>query len=194
MKTDGENLIAAIIEAAPEIVSDSKPRLLIEDADPDRTVDGLIEVLANAGGLFERGVAVRVAPDPQGLWCAHEITPNVLVTVAHRACRPYRKKRGRDGATEEVNARLPLNIAKAYCELHGERRLVPLNGIASAPLLRDGGSICSTSGYDRTTGIGWRASQIFVGPFPRTRPDATPSAPCTACANGLPLSALQMQR
>lgn len=153
MKSDGEDKIASIIEAAAEAPSGAKPRLLVEDADPDRTIDALTEILANTGGLYERGVAVRLSQDQSGAWTAHELTPNVLVMMTHKVCRPTRRKPNKDGGFQEVSARLPLNVAKAYCELHGERRLRTLYGIASAPLLRAGGAFCTTPGFDGTTGI-----------------------------------------
>lgn len=153
MKIDAEDHIASIIEAATEVPAGGKPRLLIEDADPDRTIDAMIDILANSGDLFERGVAVRLARDQHGVSVAHELTPHVLVTKVHKVCRPYRYKSGKVGQGSEVDARLPQNVARAYCELHGERRLPPLNGIASAPLLRAGGEICSASGYDKATGM-----------------------------------------
>ena len=149
----GGDMIASSIEAGPAACGDSKPRLLIETADPDRTVDGLIEILTRVDALFERGVVVRTSRDQHGFHIAHEVTPTVLVTIAHRACRPYRRRRSNGGDMQEVDTRLPLDTAKAYCELHGERRLPTLNGIASTPLLRAGGAICSQAGFDKATGI-----------------------------------------
>ena len=40
-----------------------------------------------------------------------------------------------------------------YLEWWGEWQLSPLNGIASAPLLQDDGTINSTEGYDPASGM-----------------------------------------
>ena len=68
-------------------------------------------------------------------------------------CRPYVLKEGRDGTVAEVDARLPRPLAVMYLDWRGEWQLPPLNGIASAPLLQDDGTINSTQGYDLATGM-----------------------------------------
>jgi len=62
-------------------------------------------------------------------------------------------KSNQDGTVLEVNARLPRSLAVMYLDWRGEWRLPPLNGIASAPLLQENGTIYSTQGYDLTTGM-----------------------------------------
>ena len=52
-----------------------------------------------------------------------------------------------------MDARLPRSLAVMYLDWRGEWRLPPLNGIASAPLLRDDGTINGTQGYDPATGM-----------------------------------------
>lgn len=160
---DRLNPILAAIDAAEEIVdpatpreSMNKPRLLIENADPDRTVASLRDILSTAGGLYDRGVPVRLARDQiQGGTVAQVMTPEVLVMTAHSICRPYTRKAKPDGSIEEKNARLPRNLAVTYLEWRGEWNLPPLNGIASAPMLTDDGTIHSAEGYDPATGM-WR--------------------------------------
>jgi hypothetical protein len=67
-----------------------KPRLLIEDCNPDRTVAALRDVLAGVGVLYDRGVPVRLAYDQlQRGVVAQVISPDALVLIAHRVCRPY---------------------------------------------------------------------------------------------------------
>ena len=84
---------------------------------------------------------------------AQVMTPDALVLMAHTICRPYVLKARQDGTVAEVNARLPRSLAVMYLDWRGEWRLPPLNGIASAPLLQDDGTINSTQGYDLTTGM-----------------------------------------
>ena len=133
-----------------------KPRLLVENCSPDRTVSALRDILSDAGSLYDRGVPVRLAFDQiQGGTVAQEMTPDALVLMAHTVCRPYELKEQKDGTVIEANARLSRTFAVMYLDWRGEWRLPPLNGIASAPLLEDDGAIHSAHGYDRASGM-WR--------------------------------------
>ena len=82
-----ENLIAAAIQEAEEIfdpvfVEPGKPRLLVENCDPDRTIAALRDVLAGAGKLFDRGVPVRLTFDQiQHGPVAQLMTPDGLVLM-----------------------------------------------------------------------------------------------------------------
>jgi hypothetical protein len=150
-------LIAGAEEAPDSTVADSepqKPRLLIEDCNPDRTVAGLRDILACSGQLYDRGVPVRLAFDQmQGGTTAQIVTPDGIILMAHAVCRPYSIKAKSDGNISETDARMPRSLAAMYIEWRGEWRLPPLNGIASAPLLGDDGSIRTLEGYDPASGI-----------------------------------------
>ena len=127
---------------------------MVENCNPDQTVAALRDLLAGAGGLYDRGVPVRLAFDQiQRGTVAQIMTPDALVLMAHTICRPYVLKARKDGTIAEVDARLPRSLAVMYLDWRGEWRLPPLNGIASAPLLQDDGTINSTQGYDLTTGM-----------------------------------------
>ena len=71
-----------------------KPRLLVEPCDPDRTVSALRDIIAKAGTLYDRGVPVRLVHDKtlRGT-VAHQMTPDALVLMAHRICRPRKVTR-----------------------------------------------------------------------------------------------------
>jgi hypothetical protein len=161
MTTATENLIADAIKGAEEIrgplVAEApaqKPRLLIEDCNPDRTVAALRDILAAAGGLYDRGVPVRLVFDQiQRGTVAQVMTPDGLVLMAHGVCRPYVLKAKRDGTVSEANARLPRSFAVMYLDWRGEWRLSPLNGIASAPLMQEDGTINTTEGHDPPSGM-----------------------------------------
>jgi len=158
-----ENLVAAAIDGAEDVYDrvvdyrpSDKPRLLIENCDPDHTVAALRNIFSHTGRLFDRGVPVRLAYDQiQGGTVAQVMTPDALVLMAHSVCRPYVLKELKDGAVVEANARLARGFAVMYLDWRGEWRLPPLNGIASAPLLRDDGTIHSAYGYDPGSGM-WR--------------------------------------
>ena len=161
MTSETENQIVNAIESAEEIrdpliaeTLGQKPRLLIEDCNPDRTIAALRDTLSAAGGLYDRGVPVRLAFDQiQRGTVAQVMTPDALVLMAHAVCRPYVLKAKQDGTVSEVNARLPRSFAVMYLDWRGEWRLAPLNGIASAPLLQDDGTINSAEGHDPVSGM-----------------------------------------
>ncbi len=97
MTSDTQNLIVAAIDESEEMqhpvvdtAQSHKPRLLIENCDPDRTVPALRDILSDADGLYDRGVPVRLAFDQiQGGTVAQVMTPDALVLLAHTVCRPY---------------------------------------------------------------------------------------------------------
>ena len=74
---------------APDTHSE-RPRLLIEDCNPDRTVAALPDILAATSGLYDRDVPVRLAFDQmQRGTVAQVMTPDALVLMTHAVCRPY---------------------------------------------------------------------------------------------------------
>ncbi len=145
----------------------ASPRLLIENHNPHETVAALRDILAQSEGLYDRGVPVRLAVDKtQGGAVAHVITPGMLVLLAHRACRPYGRKQKQDGSVTEVDVRLSTQLASMYLDWSGEWRLPVLNGIASAPLLREDGGIHSAPGYDPESGMWVESIPSIEGMIP----------------------------
>jgi hypothetical protein len=182
MTTETESHIAQAVDGAEEIGVASlgddaaqRPRLLIEDCDPNRTVAALRDILAGTGRLYERGVPVRLVFDQilQGT-VAQPMTPDGLVLMAHEVCRPYVRKARPDGTISEANARLPRPFAVMYLDWRAEWRLPALNGIASAPLLREDGTISSSEGYESTSGMWCENVPDLTGLIPDrpTRDDA----------------------
>ena len=156
----GELEIMSAIDDAEEIgdaaKSDSyceKPRVLVDNANPDVTVAELRDVLAHNGGLYDRGVPVKLARDQSsGGVVAKEMTPAGLTLMAHQLSRPYRIKRTVAGDFEE-DVRLPGHIATMYLQWSGEWQLPILNDIASSPILSNGGDIAASDGYDPASGM-----------------------------------------
>ena len=154
-----QEAVAAAIDAAEEIqltVAEGvpqKPRLLVENCNPDVTVARVRDVLAEGGELFERGGPVRLVLD-QNLkgTIAQMMTPHGVVFMAHGFCRPYAVKL-KHGVLVEDNVRLPHWCAIMYLDWRGQWQLRPLNGIASAPLLHDDGTINNIEGYDQPSGM-----------------------------------------
>ena len=154
-RNDAEKLVAATIDAAEEFdgstaaEASEKPRLLVEGSNPHQTVAELRDILTDAGGLYDRGVPVRVVSDQtQKGYIVQMMTKPGVVMRAHQVCRPYSFKKG-----EEVDVGLPAWFATMYLDWQGEWRLPPLNGIASAPLLQNDGTIYSAEGYDPASGM-----------------------------------------
>ena len=160
MTSKDESLISAAIDDAEDIcdttagVSATKPRLLIDNCNPDLTVSDLRDILCGSGRLYDRGVPVRLVLDQlQKGAVAQTMTPDGLVLMGHQVCRPYRLHQKEDGPVTEKDARLPRPIATMYLVWRGEWQLAPLNGITSTPLLRDDGTIYSANGYDAESGM-----------------------------------------
>jgi hypothetical protein len=131
-----------------------KPRLLVENCSPDRTVGAMRDILETVGELFDRGVPVRLAFDQrQRGSVAQVLTPDGLVRAVHAVSRPYALKTKPDGTIAETDARLPRSFAVMYLDWRGEWRLRPLNGITTAPLLQENGTFQSTEGYDSASGM-----------------------------------------
>ena len=172
-------VVAAIEHAVkpdpPIVGAIAKPRLFVEMAAPDRTVAALRDILIRAGGLYDRGVPVRLAFDQtQNATVAQVVTPDVLVLLVHGACRPYGLKPQRDGSIVEVDVRLPRAFASMYLDWRGEWRLPLLNGIASAPLLDESGAILSGEGYDLASGMWCERLPDLAGVVPN-RPSRGPT-------------------
>ena len=124
-RIDPEEAVAAAIDAAEEIddsVADEvpeKPRLLVDKSNPHQTVATLRDILAEAGGLYDRGVPVRLAVDQtQKGTVAQMMTRSGVVLRAHQVCRPYALKKG-----DEVDVGLPSWFALMYLEWWGEWQL-----------------------------------------------------------------------
>ena len=154
----------------------TKPRLQILKADPDLTVAALRDILALSDEFYDRGVPVRLTQSKAGGTAIQILSPDVLILLAHKLCRPFEAKQA-DGCWTERNTRLPKDIAAMYLVWQGSWNLRPLNGIASAPMLSEDGSISSGEGYDASSGI-WQEDVPDVSnliPIRPTRDDAQAS-------------------
>ena len=168
-----------------------KPRLKIDYCNPDQTVEALRDILAVAGGFYDRVVPVRLAFDQtQGGMVAQSITPEVLVLMAHKVCRPYVLRQQMPRSTPVYRAAL----AVMYLDCRGDWRLPPLNGIASAPLLQGSGTIKSTQGYDPATGLWCENVPDLTRLYPIGRVTPTPNWRYVRSATHLKRSALLMPK
>ena len=130
MTSKNECLISAAIDDAEDScdgtteVSVTKPRLLIDNCNPDLAVSALRDILSDSGRLYDRGVPVRLGFDQlqQGA-VAQIMTPDGVVLMGHQVSRPYRLHQKEDGPVTEEDARLPRPIATMYLDWRGEWQL-----------------------------------------------------------------------
>jgi hypothetical protein len=126
--------------------------LLVNNADLPDTAQELAEILAAQPHLFDRGGPARIARDrTRGEYAVEALTIHSVVTEAHRIARPWRWNAKRDGTTERADITLPERVARLYLDHRDGWNLRPLDGITSAPLLHNDGSIRAADGYDPTT-------------------------------------------
>jgi hypothetical protein len=171
MNDEAKERIAQIIADAPEVEAPQearhemkKPRLLVDSANPDRTVAAMRDILAADGRLFDRGGPVQVVQDVlQQTMTIHKLTTEGIVMMVHSICRPYFLK-VREGQTFEVDCRLPTQIATMYLHWSGNWQLRALDGICSSPLMRNDGSVHVAPGYDQFSRL-WLEGIPDVGPL-----------------------------
>ncbi|WP_424363368.1 hypothetical protein [Methylocystis parvus] len=160
-----------VIEAPRPIRTAQKPRILVDAVNPDMTVEQLRDIFAESGEFFDRGAPVRIVHDKtQGGAVAVKMDADAIVLTAHKLARPYAIK-AKEGDRVEVDARLPKSVASMYLSASGDWNLDVLNGIASAPLLAEDGSIRCASGYDRDSGF-WLENVPDVATLVPARPTA----------------------
>jgi hypothetical protein len=149
----GAQHVAEAILAAEEIVKPTedrklKPRLRIDRNDPTSTVERLRDLLSASELLYERGVPVILVYDQlHGGMKVQVVTPDLLVLIAHKICRPYLIKELQDRIVEK-DTRLPIDIARMYLAWQEGWKLPLLSGLASTPMLWEDGSIHSSTGYE----------------------------------------------
>ena len=159
----------------------NKPRILVDGVNPDQTVEQLRDIFAETGQFYDRGVPVRIIHDEsQGGAVALKMDPDAIVLTAHKLARPYSVRLQKDGPPADVDARLPKSIAAMYLADRGEWRLPVLNGIASAPLLREDGSIRSAPGYDAESSF-WLENVPDVGAMVPPRPTRLDAEKALSC-------------
>ncbi|MBW6396388.1 hypothetical protein KPL78_00950 [Roseomonas sp. HJA6] len=153
--------------------SKAKPDLLINGADLTETAKALGKLLSAQPHLFDRAGPVRVACDASAeTMIVERLTPVGVINEAHAASRPYRVKVLRNGAEEDVYSTLPKDVAALYLDDRNAWGLRPLDGITSAPLLRDDGTIHAVEGYDPATRMWCRNVPVVDVPERPTRGEA----------------------
>ena len=140
-------------------VTDAKRRMLVDEADLPRTARDVATLLAASGQFFERGgCPVSIVADAQtGALIARPATRETVVRAVHEQVQPYVVRNNRRGEPEEQPITLLDRLAAIYLDMAGQWNLPPLQGIAYAPLLGEGGAVQTHAGYHPPTGF-WCAS------------------------------------
>ena len=147
-------------------------RLAVTPTNPDRVVDGISAILAGQPHIFDRGMPVTLSRDTASGSLRIEMMPaERVITEVHRAARPFEYVLDKEtGEFEEQDAELPVRFATRYlAESTESRRLRPLNGTTSAPLLKPDGTILAVQGYDPDTAL-WCHDVPDVAPLVPPRP------------------------
>jgi hypothetical protein len=126
----------------------SKPNLVVRNDDLTMTARDLARIIAQSSAVFDRGGPAKVTCSPNSVIPqVQQLTPDRVVIEAHALARPV---------AGDVPVTLPHRAARLYLALD-EWGLRPLNGLTTAPLLFQDGSLRLAEGYDAQTGL-WCAS------------------------------------
>jgi hypothetical protein len=160
----------------PEPPTDPRGRadLFVDNADLPDTAATLAAMLATVPHLFDRGGPARIARDrARGCAVVEPLTTNSVVNEAHRIARPWEWARNRrTGKMERRDITLPERVAKLYLDHREGWGLRPLDGITSAPLLHDDGTIRAAEGYDPETRLWCELVPAVTVPAAPSREDA----------------------
>src|SRR5262245_52832355 len=145
-----EGTVQGAAAAIIDLALNPKPELIVHAGNLPATAEGLRDLLAASGKLFDRGLPVRVIrPVDDSLPSAVRLTKHNVVIEAHRLCQPV--KVNEDG--EYIPITLPERVAQMYLDMCGEWDLPPLTGVSTSPLLSPDGSVRVADGYDPATGL-----------------------------------------
>jgi hypothetical protein len=139
-------------EAAATISRALLPELLIDNGDLPAAVKAAAGLLAAAGQTYAMGgLPVRVIAEPGELVRVKPLTHHAVTMQVHELCRPVTLDR--NGNKKPVT--FPERAAKMLVDTAGGFPV--LDGIATAPILAEGGEIRTAQGYDPATRL-WCAN------------------------------------
>ncbi|QJD30183.1 PriCT-2 domain-containing protein [Methylococcus geothermalis] len=147
--------IALVAHRLPEIINEMNEALLRSGA----------EIFERGGGVVHTFRTEKLrqlqggAHLPEGSLVIEAVSPELLRLVATRDA-VFVKYDARIGGWKRTDC--PIQVARTFIEANGLRRLRPLRGVASCPLLRPDGSIVCEPGYDLQTGLylSWDLGEI----------------------------------
>jgi hypothetical protein len=126
----------------------SLPHLLIDKANPDKLAFALRDIFKATSEIFNRGTLSHVVTNGEtGGSVARQLDADGLVKAANLVCRPYVVK---DGV--KLDAAIPRALTAMFLNW-GDWGVPALNGITTAPLLGNDGSVRCARGYDAESGL-----------------------------------------
>lgn len=145
---------SAVSRADKSMVENTKPKLLVDRANPDKTIDALADIIANAGEFYDHnGDIVEVISDRNsGLAVIRSVDAGRLILETHKKARPYFIKNN-NGTFEDKDTQFPRELAAMYLSSNSHLKLAPLKAIISSPLLGLDGSVDCVNGYHKETGF-----------------------------------------
>jgi hypothetical protein len=131
--------------ALPPPQPTSLPFLIVNSSDPTATAKDLATLIAKRDDfLFNGNAAVHIAIEAGYPPRALEVVTDTVRVLAHKICIPTKRQ-----GDKRIKVPLSKDIAQLYLYgLEGSWGLKPFNGITTAPILGDDGSIRTASGYD----------------------------------------------
>jgi hypothetical protein len=132
-------------------ITGDKPPVLIVESDAFGTVESVAKALADGGHVFDRGLPVRVHSDSlTGRAVVQVLQVPGVIRELSRVARPYKATKKADKVVE-TEVKLSKDFAAMYLQAQGDWGLPVLRGLATAPLLSEGGTIRTAQGYDVAT-------------------------------------------
>jgi hypothetical protein len=148
--------------------------LLVDGADLPDTAAALAGLLASVPHLFDRGGPARIARDrTRDGFVVEPLTLNGVVNEAHRIARPWVWTKNRDGGMDRKDITLPERVAKLFLDDRNGWGLRALDGITSAPLLHEDGTVRAAEGYDDRTRLWCERVPAVDVPATPSRDDAS---------------------
>lgn len=145
------------------------PELEVRGHNLPETADEVVETLCASEGLYLRDQRpVELSFGREGVANAPRAVPlsaHGVVRRVHAIRSVWQWKSTADGGFVQKHVTLPERVASlALDHRNAWRRLPPLEGITSAPLLRADGTIRTTEGYDPITGFYCFAAPVVSVP------------------------------
>lgn len=138
--------IALIAHRLPQIIHELNKALLFSGAELFERSGNLVHVYRTEKLRKLQGGAHL----PEGTLVIEVVSPEFLRLIATREAK-FTKYDSRMSRWKRTDC--PLQIAITFLAANGIRRLRPLRGSASSPVMRPDGTIFDQQGYDRETGL-----------------------------------------
>jgi hypothetical protein len=156
------------------------PELEVRGHNLPETADEVIETLCANDGLYlrdQRPVVLSLGREgANDTPKAERLTMHGVVRLTHECRRVWQWKSTPDGGFVQKPVTLPERVANLALDHRNAWRGLPLlEGITSAPLLSDDGTIRTANGYDRATGFFCFSAPVVSVPERPTRAQAEAS-------------------